>query len=224
MARRKMPRRNARGRFVKGNPTRRRHRRTTATHHRRRRRTRRNPVAAAPRRVARRRSVANPRRHRRRVRRNPIGGKFRLNRIVPDLLMPAAIGAVGAIGNDALFTYLPLPVALKTPGVARYATKGATAVLLTFVASMVVKRQTAVQMGVGALTTLTAEIARNFMAQNVPALAPAAVEGMGLYTMGYYNPALPAGGAASDMSMYTNANAPPAQMAVGEFNEGGYQY
>lgn len=65
---------------------------------------------------------------------------------------------------------------------------------MTWLASFVVKRQTAVQLGVGALTCLTAEIARNMLSQAVPQLAPVAMEGMGLYTMGYYNPAMPAGG------------------------------
>ncbi len=135
----------------------------------------------------------NPRRRRRasrRVRRNPITTRSIMN----DLLRPAAVGAVGAIVNDAMFHYLPLPAMLKTPGMARYATKGVSAIALTWLASMMLTRKTALEMGVGALTTLTAEIARNFMVQNVPQLAPAAMEGMGLYTMGYYNPAVPAGG------------------------------
>lgn len=113
--------------------------------------------------------------------------------VTNDLVMPAALGAVGAIANDALFTYLPLPAQLKTPGFARYASKAVTAIGMTWLASMVVQRKTALQMGVGALTCLTAEIARTFMAQT-PMLAPAAMEGMGVYTMGYYNPAMPAGG------------------------------
>lgn len=153
----------------------------------------------------------NPRR-RRRVRRNPVGriGKFpTMNQITNELLMPAAIGAVGAIANDALFTYLPLPAQFKAPGFARYASKGLSAVVMTWLASLVVRRQTAMQLGVGALTTLTAEIARQFMAQNLPMLAPVAMEGMGLYTMGYYNPALPAGGgipANNGMGLYTTGS------------------
>ena len=117
-----------------------------------------------------------------------------MKQITDELLMPAATGAVGAIANDALFTYLPLPAQFKTPGFARYASKGVSAVVMTWLASLVVQRKTAMQLGVGALTTLTAEIAREFMVRNIPAIAPAAMEGMGMYTMGYYNPAMPAGG------------------------------
>jgi hypothetical protein len=133
-----------------------------------------------------------------------------MNQITNELLMPAAVGAVGAIANDALFTYLPLPAQFKAPGFARYASKGLSAVVMTWLASLVVRRQTAMQLGVGALTTLTAEIARQFMAQNLPMLAPVAMEGMGLYTMGYYNPALPAGGginANNNMGLYTTGGA-----------------
>ena len=125
-----------------------------------------------------------------------------MNQITNELLMPAATGAVGAIANDALFTYLPLPAQFKTPGFARYASKGVSAVVMTWLASLVVQRKTAMQLGVGALTTLTAEIAREFMVRNVPALAPAAMEGMGVYTMGYYNPATPAGGGVNGMGVY----------------------
>jgi len=169
------------------------------------RRVKRNPATkTAQRRTYSRTAQMNPRRRKRstsrRLRRNPITTRS----IVNDMLMPAGVGAVGAIATDALFTYLPIPAQFKVPGIARYASKGLTAVALTWLASMVVQRKTAVQLGVGALTCLTAEIARNFMVQNVPALAPAAMEGMGLYTssMGYYNPALPAGGGVNGMGVY----------------------
>ena len=144
----------------------------------------------------------NPRR-RRRILRNPRNKFPTMNQVTNELLMPAAVGAVGAIANDALFTYLPLPAQFKAPGFARYASKGVSAIVMTWLASLVVQRKTAMQLGVGALTTLTAEIARQFMAQNVPALAPVAMEGMGLYTMGYYNPALPAGGG---VGLYTTGS------------------
>ena len=157
----------------------------------------------------------NPRRRRRGVRRNQIGKFPTMRQITDELVMPAAVGAVGAIANDALFTYLPIPLQFKTPGFPRYASKGLSAVVMTWLASLVVRRQTAMQLGVGALTTLTAEIARDFMIR-VPTLAPMAVEGMGLYTMGYYNPALPAGGGVpannygNNMSLYTTGNGQPA--------------
>jgi len=143
--------------------------------------------------------IRRRRRHvrRRRYARNPVS----VNAILRDLLMPAATGAVGAIANDALFTYLPLPDALKAPGIPRYATKALTAIGLSMLAAMVVSKKVATEMGVGALTTLAAEIARNMLATTVPAVA---VEGMGLYTMGYYNPAVVAGGG---VGYYTRGSA-----------------
>ena len=243
MKRRTAAQKRATARMIAANRARARGARRAPTRARRRR-VRRNPATSVAQRktyariprmnpIRRRRRRAAVRRTARRVRRNPIVRGWNLNTIIRDLVQPAATGAVGAIANDALFTYLPLPAALKTPGIARYATKGISAVLLTIVAGMVVSKRTAAQMGVGALTTLTAEIARNFLAQNVPALAPAALEGMGLYTsgygMGYYTPALPAGGG---MGLYTPGAqtsvlpslAPSNAPGLGEFSENGYSY
>ena len=177
----------------------------------RRRKVRKNPAtSAAQRRTYSRTARMNPKR-RRRVRRNPTGLNMRT--ITNDLLIPAATGAVGAIANDALFHYLPLPAQLKSPGVMRYASKGVSAIAMTWLASMVVKRQTAMRLGVGALTTLTAEIARDLMTRTVPQLAPVAMEGMGVYTMGgmgYYNPALPAGGGVGNLpNLATQENMGP---------------
>lgn len=155
--------------------------------------------------------------------------------ITDDLLIPAATGAVGAIANDALFTYLPLPAQLKTPGPMRYASKAVSAIAMTWLASLVLKRQTALRLGVGALTTLSAEIARDLMTRTVPQLAPVAMEGMGVYTMGYYNPAIPAGG--GEMGVYTGggnrAGLPnlanqqgmsPGQMGYAGASPDGYSY
>lgn len=201
----------------------------------RRRRVRRNPATQyRQRRTYARTATMNPRRRRRRssarrVRRNPI----RMQNIMRDLLQPAAIGATGAIVNDALFTYLPIPTQFKTPGMMRYASKGISAVAMVWLASHVVKKETAAQLGIGALTQLSAEIFRNFIAQNVPALAPAAIEGMG-----YYNPAAVAGGG---VGYYTNEGmglyVPGGQSdrlpslatqngndGVGMYSENGYSY
>lgn len=148
----------------------------------------------------------NPRRRRRRS--NP-RQRITVDSIMRDFLQPAALGAVGAIANDALFTYLPLPAQLKTPGMMRYASKGLSAVLMSWLASFVLTQKAATQLGVGALTCLTAEVARDFILTNIPAIAPVAVEGMGLYTggvmpgqLGYYNPAIPAGGGVNEMGVY----------------------
>lgn len=214
-AKTKTPRRNARGQFVKG--------RSAPA----KRRVRRNPVARstastpARRRTYKRTATMAPARRRRstrRVARNPISGRGLMN----DLLKPAMTGAAGAIVNDTLFTYLPLPDTLKAPGLARYATKGVTAVALTWAASKLLNRKTALEMGVGALTCLTAEVARNFITANVPALAPVAMEGMGVYvpSLGYYNPA-PAIGNDTGMGAYIPSG---ANIADNGMAENGYAY
>ena len=177
-------------------------RRAAPVARRRKRRVRRNPATSVgQRRTYARTAQMNPRR-RRRVRRNQLrGGRFTMNQVINDIVMPSAIGAVGAIANDALFTYLPLPMQFKTPGFARYASKGVTAVLMTWLASFVVQKRTAVQLGVGALNCLTAEMASVFRKQTMKQLAQVAMEGRGMYTMGYYNPALPAGGGENGNNM-----------------------
>lgn len=219
-ARRTTARRNARGQFVKGATA---ARRAPA----KRRRVRRNPATKATARrtysrtATMRRNPVRRRRATRRVARNPISS---VNSIVNNMLKPAMTGAVGAIANDALFMYLPLPEQFKSPGLMRYASKAVTAVGLTWIASKVVSRKTATEMGVGALTCLTAEVARNFLVQNVPALAPAAMEGMGVYVpaLGYYNAAQPIGQDPSQMGAYIPAGG--SAVAGNGMAENGYAY
>ena len=84
---------------------------------RRRRRVSHNPIATNPRR--------HRRRHLRRVRRNPVvraarrSADISLNTItsgavIESLVVPAAIGAVGAVALDALYAALPIPADMKT--------------------------------------------------------------------------------------------------------------
>lgn len=122
-ARRRAPRRRA----LSANPTRRRRKRrmsaaqrmffgkrrraAKSNPHRRRRRRALSVVARSnPVRRRRRRSMkANP--HRRRMRRNPIG--FNIKSFLKGTVVPSAIGAIGAIGIDALWGMAPIPVNIK---------------------------------------------------------------------------------------------------------------
>lgn len=167
------------------------------------RRRRKNPMTtpARPRRAnAYRRAIAsytpNPRRRRRRAsptvrraysrrRRNPTGGKF-LNRLMPNLITPALTAGTGAILMDIGWAYLPIPAQYKT-GYAKGLTKAGGAIAMSFIAEKIpgVSRQTAQSLGVGALTVAFYNMAKLFIAQQMPDVK---MDGMG-----YYNPGYPAG-------------------------------
>lgn len=163
---RRTPSRNAKGRFVK-----RAH--SASRKHRRRRR---NPVpslvSANPRR--RRRHVV---RSRRRYRRNPIGGGFLGNLTRP--IVPAIVGAGGAIATDAAFGYLPLPVQLKTGNLA-ILSKAVVAVALGMLVGKFMNRRIGEQMTAGALTVQ----AHSALAPMVASVLP----GLGYYGAGYALP------------------------------------
>lgn len=181
----KRRRRNRKGQFVKGSsaPSRRRRRRRSAV-----------AATSAPRR-RRRRAVArisNPRRKRRtyvshfarRRRRNPranfsVGGVARA-------LVPAGIGAVGAVALDVLMGYAPLPVALKT-GIPRHAVRIAGAIGLGLVAGKFFGGEKGKLVGAGALTVALYSIIRETVQKFAPTLP-----GLGDYeevTVGYMDPA-----------------------------------
>lgn len=141
-----------------------RKRRKKAKAHKRRR----NPITVTTRkrrkhtRKAKRRTYArNPisfshvkRKSRRKYRRNPIGGKFNLKGLFSPVV-PAAVSAVGAIGLDLAWGVIgsKLPASLSTGPVA-YAAKGLGAIALGALAGMVVKKDTANQLAIGALTVV----------------------------------------------------------------------
>lgn len=203
---RRRRRRNARGQFVKGASRRRRRRNPIAANPRRRRR-RRNPIAAIAanprrrRRHARRRNpiaLANPRRrrrhrvtavaYRRRRRHNP---RMALTtRGIMNALIPAGMGAAGAVALDLAMNYVPLPEQFQTPlwkNVARIV--GAFG--LGFAASYVIGKEKAKQVTLGALTVASYTVIRDLVAQNFPQLGLSGAEtyDMSDLRMGYINPA-----------------------------------
>jgi hypothetical protein len=139
---RKTPPRGAGGRFLK-----RKSRSGT------RKRRRRNPVralaAANP--IRRRRRARSAPARRRRYRRNPSARGFIGQLTAP--LMPAVIGAGGAIANDIAWGFLPLPINLKS-GYIGVAGKAVLAVGLGIALSRVIGQSNAKQMTAGALTVL----------------------------------------------------------------------
>ena len=149
--------------------------------HRRKRRTLRSRAASAVRhavrRVRRRRNPIHLATHRRHRRRNPI----RVGGIMNHLLMPAVTAASGAIALDVLWGFLPIPANIKT-GPLKYVAKGAGAVAMAMLGSKIVKKSTADNMAIGALTVIMHDAARELIARVMPGMH-----------LGFYNPAYPAG-------------------------------
>lgn len=149
------------------------------------------PVKANPKR--RRRAATSKRRGRRRVRRNPRGGAFSLKSIIGQDLIPASMGAVGALGVDMLWGYLPIPDALKA-GVMAPVARLAAAVGVGYFAGMLGGKRFGQEVTVGAITVTAYDLFKGFLQANVPSihlsdyvgeldyLGPAmTVDGMGNY-------------------------------------------
>lgn len=134
-----------------------------------------NPIKAHRR--SRGRKVARVTRIRRR--RNPISGG-----LVNSTLKPALIGGVGSVGLDVLLTKLPIPESLKGGAIGTL-TKAAIAVGAGMVAEKVVKRATAQQMVVGALTVILAGGLRSVAATAVPSLGLSGVIDNDLNAIGF---------------------------------------
>lgn len=172
---RRTPPRGPGGRFLKRGSKRR------ASSKRRTRR--RNPIpgsavmAANPVR-RRRRSAARVARRRRR---NPIGGRGFLGALTAPL-MPAVVGAGGAVANEIAFKFLPLPANLKT-GMVGTLTRAVVAVGLGMALDRVAGRRIASQMTAGALTVLAYGQLKGILATAAPNLVGEYISGD---DMGYY--------------------------------------
>lgn len=157
------------------NPSRRRKRKSATTSTKKRRRVRarrarslrRNPIGFA---------AANPRRRRRSVRRsfrrNPSGilRGFSLKGSV----MPALVGAGGAIGADLAMGYLPIPDAMKT-GPVRPLVRLGLAVGVGIAAGAMFGRDIGNKVTLGGLTVVGYDTAKSFLLQNMPQLPLAGV-------------------------------------------------
>lgn len=197
--------RNAKGRFVKNS---RKRRRSPVAAKRRRRRH--NPIAAVavnPRRRRRRNPVAimNPRRRRHAARHRAVGytvGSRRIRRRkmnprlsfsprgIMNALIPAGMGAAGAVALDVAMNFVPLPAQFQTPlykNIARIA--GAFA--LGYVSSFVLGREKAKQVTLGALTVASYNVVRDVVTTNFPQLGLHGAETYDLsdLRMGYISPA-----------------------------------
>lgn len=170
-----MPRRNAKGRFVKTGASRVRRRKARA----RRRNPRRR--ASAKRRPAMgyvsgtkkiRRRKLNPRRHRRshRRHRNP---RFSVSGITSQL-MPAALGAMGGIAVDLAIGYLPIPAQFTT-GYYKHGLRIASALGIGYLARRFMGAK-GNAVAAGAVTIAVYMLAKDLLVQFAPS-----VKGLGDY-------------------------------------------
>lgn len=191
---------------------------------RRRRRSRRRVAALAAPRVHRRRSHRRSRRMRvSRVRRNPIRlGGFNFGSFMRNNLMPAGIGAIGAIGVDIALAYAtPMLPAVLQSGLPRTAVKIAGAVVVGMAAGKVMGRKFGEDVTAGAITVTLYDLIKSYVAQAMPGLP------LSEYNMGWASPAPNVG---SDLGMYVGTDPigsalPGLGMYVGEMEPGGdYSY
>lgn len=210
--RRRHAARNAKGRFTRSSNPRRRRRRhnpIAALANPRRRRRRRNPVAFAnPRRRRRRNPVAfaNPRRRRYR-RHNP---RIAFSpRSILSAVMPAAVGAGGAIALDVAMNYIPLPAQFQTPLWKNLARVGG-AFALSYVASYVIGRQKAREVLAGALTVASYNALRELIVTNFPQLGLQGISQNDVsdLTLGFVNPAPMLTSARPGMGAYMKSSIP----------------
>jgi hypothetical protein len=171
-------------------------------------RRRRTALAATPRRRHRRRSTVlavNPHRRRRRshrvtrLRRNPLRmpGGFNTKRFLNDTLIPAGIGAGGALGVDVALGYFGhfLPATLQT-GLPNVAVKLAAAVGIGMVAGAVGGKKIGEEAMAGAIVVTLYNVIKQQLMSAMPTLP---LHG---YNMGWVSPALQVG----PMSAYVGAD------------------
>lgn len=141
-----------------------------------------NPVRAVRHRArSRRRSPVRAYRSRARRRRNPLSLKSMSGGLL-DSGLNALMGAGGAIVNDALMTYIPLPAIVKTGPLAILA-KAFGAFGVGYLAAFAVGKTRGARMTEGALTVLAYQVVKPMVATVVP-LAGSDIEGLGYYSPG----------------------------------------
>jgi hypothetical protein len=170
MAKRKSPRRGARGRFVKSNAAPRRRRRTA----------RRSMVLANPRRrrasrraAPRRNFYANPRR-RRHARRNP-PALFSGNKILGLSMKEMLYAGIGFVAPPAIEGFAKgfLPTSITSTKLGKYALKAGTVALLSIAGSKFINREAGKYIAIGGATYLLANVVVDFL--------PALFGGFGAY-------------------------------------------
>jgi hypothetical protein len=112
------------------------------------------------------------------------GAGAKIAGIVPTKVIPAAVGAAGALALDMGWGYLPIPASLATGPLAPVA-RIAGALALGYAAKFVAGDKYAEEVTVGAITVTVYDLAKTWMQANVPSVPLSAYVG----GMGYYSPA-----------------------------------
>lgn len=192
------------------NPRRRRRRKGRKASRRRARRARVLRIAANPKRRRRRARIAKVGRRRRRSGGRLLSGG--LVRSTQSLVKHAAYAAVGAIGLDVAWSYLPIPDALRS-GYTRFLAKGAGAVAIGMVAEKFLGRDLGAKFALGAMTVVLHDALREVIATTVPGIN---LSGSDFPAMGYY-------GSAPAVGEYMNVNALPQYYGNGYSQSGNFQ-
>lgn len=165
----------------------------------------RRPVA---RRAARRRAA---RRQHRYYYGNP--ARMTMQRVINDVVIPAAQAGAGALALDVLWGYVPVPVEWKT-GNLRHVVKGGGAIVIGMLAQQVLGARIGKNIALGALTVTFHAAMRDMVAQFAPQI-PLGYVGAGTGAGQYGGPATynyPAGGTtqADALGVYVGTGAPQA--------------
>lgn len=169
------------GQLLLINPSRRRKARKSGKRRARKSARRSNPVRALRVRSRRRRSPVKSYRARARRRRNPLSLSGMKSGVMGHAL-GALMGAGGAIANDALMTYVPMPAMFKT-GPLSILAKAVSAFGVGYLASFGIGKQRGAQLTAGALTVLAYQVVKP-MVNTVMPLADTDIEGLGYYSPG----------------------------------------
>jgi len=171
--------------------------------------------------------AVNPRRTRRRthrrmthLRRNPRRslGMGSMKGFINSTLVPASVGALGALGTDIVIGYVApyLPASLNS-GIALSLVKIAGAVGVGYAAGMFMGRKYGEEAMAGAITVQLFDIVKGYMQGAMPSLP---ISG---YNMGWVSPAPQMGYYAGTDNAYNGITSPGVGMYIGE-TEGDYVY
>lgn len=123
------------------------------------------------------------------------------------MLVPSAIGGLGALGVDVVLALPFVPAQVKT-GPMRPVTRVAAAIGLGMLAGMVTSKSTAKQVTAGALTVVMYDTIKSLIATNFPGKIPGVgmydIPGVGPFEVSPQAPALSYTGAGEQVGMYVS--------------------
>ena len=115
-----------------------------------------------------------------------------LNRIINNQVIPAMVGGGGAVLNDLLVNMVPIPEDFKA-GYLRHVSKAVGAIAIGYIGAMFLPKNTADQLGAGAMTVVGYNVVREAAARFAPQLPLGEYLPMGEYldpALGYYGAGL----------------------------------